>query len=266
MKKRILAVLLMTMILCLAFSAMANAETKTIVLQIGSPNMTVNGVSQEIDPGRGTKPLIIKGSTLVPIRTIVENMGGTLAWDGGAQQVTITANNKTIRLTLGVAAADIKAQASAMDWTTKSLSVAPQSINGRTMVPLRFVTEELGATVVWEGTTKTITITFGVTAFDPNNWTGSWETNTGTIVLNQTGDHVTGMDNSGYWGKIDGTVSGKTLTGKWFLAVDSQGDLEFVMSEDGKSFTSKWRYNYPGNTPDPNDESGGWSEGSIGQR
>jgi len=73
--------------------------------------MTVNGVQQEIDPGRGTKPVVINGRTMVPIRTIIENMGGTIGWDGVLQQVTMTANNKTVRVTLGYNKAEVKEQA-----------------------------------------------------------------------------------------------------------------------------------------------------------
>lgn len=265
MKKRIMAILVLTMVMCLALTAFAYAETKTIILQIGSPNMTVNGAMQEIDPGRGTQPLIINGSTLVPIRTIVENMGGTLAWDAGNRQVTINANNKVIRLTLDSKAADVRAQ-SDFNWTTKQLAVAARSVNQRTMVPLRFVTEELGATVDWNATYKTITITFTVAAADPMNWTGSWETDRGPLVLTQTGNLVTGDDGGKDWGKLSLTVSGNTATGTWFRSVSDKGDAVFTLSDDGKSFISKWRFNYLGNTPDPTDESGGWSYGSVGQR
>jgi len=45
--------------------------------------MTVNNVSQEIDPGRSTKPVIIPewSRTVVPIRAIVEALGGTISWE-----------------------------------------------------------------------------------------------------------------------------------------------------------------------------------------
>ncbi|NLI56452.1 copper amine oxidase N-terminal domain-containing protein [bacterium] len=69
-----------------------------IILQINNPYMTVNGVKKEIDPGRGTVPVIIKGRTLVPIRAIIEEMGGTVDWDGTARKVTIKLGNTTIEL------------------------------------------------------------------------------------------------------------------------------------------------------------------------
>jgi hypothetical protein len=60
--------------------------------------MAVYGVSQEIDPGRSTKPIIIPewARTVVPIRAIVEAMGGTIGWDGTERKVTINFNFTTI--------------------------------------------------------------------------------------------------------------------------------------------------------------------------
>lgn len=267
MKKRFFIVLALTMVLCLALVSAAYAGNKTIVLKIGDPMMTVNGLTKEIDPGRGTKPVVINGSTLVPIKAIIDEMGGTTAWDGGLRQVTIVVGTKTIKLTLDVSAAVIKDSANAVDnWENKSLPVAPRSINGRTMVPLRFVSENLGATVGWDGATKQVTINCAAVAFDPLNWTGAWTSDTGNIVLTQSGNIVTGNDDSGYWGKINGTVSGTTFTGTWFLSVEDQGDLEMILADDGKSFTTRWRYNAPGRRPDPADETGGWVDGSAAMR
>lgn len=47
--------------------------------------MTVNGVTREIDPGRGTSPVIVNGRTLLPIRAIIEALGGSVAWDQAAK-------------------------------------------------------------------------------------------------------------------------------------------------------------------------------------
>lgn len=259
MKKRIIAMMLFSLVLILTVTVTASAETKTMILQIGSPNMTVNGVSQEIDPGRGTQPVIINGTTLVPIRTIIENMGGTIAWNPDLRQITMTANNKTIVMTLNYTVAKVRDR-DAADWVQKTVLVAPKLINGRTMVPLRFVTEELGAAVGWEQASKRITITLAVAAADPYNWTGSWETDSGIMAFNQSGSNVATVANNQYFGKITGTVSGKTLTGKWFVAVDCQGDIILTMSDDGKSFTGKYNNNYPGNpfVPDPEDPEWGW--------
>lgn len=258
MKRKAGFILVLALILSLVMATAAFAESKTIVLKIGDPNMTVNGISQEIDPGRGTKALIIKDRTLVPIRAIIENMGGTIAWDDILKQVTISAAGKDIKLVIGDNTAQLKSQSSADTWAKVTMDVPAQVINSRTMVPIRFVSENLGAKVDWAANTKTITITLAVTAFDALNWAGTWETDTGTLILNQTGNVVVG--NCDYWGQIKGSASGNQFVGKWKISVDNQGDLELTLSEDGKSFTGKWRYNYPGNTDEE------WSEGVIGQR
>lgn len=126
----------------------------TIVLKIGSPYMTVNGVRKEIDPGRGTVPITVQGRTLLPIRAIVEAMGGTVGWDGKANKVTIKMDKTTIVLTIGKKQATVNGK-------TVTLDVAPQLLNDRTMVPLRFVAESLGAIVEWEDVTQTVTIRYG---------------------------------------------------------------------------------------------------------
>jgi rhodanese-related sulfurtransferase len=160
LKKRYSAILvLLTLVLCLALAASAFAGTKTVTLKIGDPNLTVDGVKQEVDPGRGTKPVIVNGRTLVPIRAVIDQMGGTVAWNAATKEVTIVVNNKTVIVTLEKNAAKIM-EPGASEWATKNLDSTPKSINGRTMVPVRFVTENLGAKVDWEPKTQTVTISF----------------------------------------------------------------------------------------------------------
>jgi len=131
-----------------------------IILQIGNPYMTVNGVSQEIDPGRGTKPVIKNGRTLVPIRAIIEVLGGTIEWEELTKAVTIKLGDTIIKIQIGNALAYINGSLKPID--PDNPNVKPEIVNGRTMVPLRFVVESLGADVVWNGTTKTITITYSL--------------------------------------------------------------------------------------------------------
>ena len=134
-------------------ACLAKESKIIIILQINNKYMTVNGVKKEIDPGRGTVPVIIKGRTLVPIRAIIEELGGTIDWDSNAKKVTIKFKNTTIELWIDKTIAKV-------DGLIAELDVAPQIINGRTMLPIRFVTEELGCTVDWNDKTKTITITY----------------------------------------------------------------------------------------------------------
>jgi len=82
------------------------------------------------------------------------------------------------------------------------------------------------------------------------SWTGDWSTNWGDMVLTQTGSKVTGTYTHDQ-GKITGPISGNTLTGTWseepsYSPPNDAGDVEFTMSEDGKSFTGQWRYGSDG--------------------
>jgi len=132
-----------------------------IMLWPDNPTMTVNGVSQEIDPGRGTKPVIIPewSRTVVPIRSIVEALGGTISWDEIERKVTINFKGTTIELWIKNPEAKVNGTMVYID--SDNHSVKPIIVNDRTMLPLRFVTESLGCDVDWDPDTRTITITYG---------------------------------------------------------------------------------------------------------
>lgn len=129
-----------------------SARDETVLsLQIGNPEMTVNGTPQEIDPGRGTVPVIIADRTLVPVRAIMESVGGTVGWDEASQTVTLTYQDDVIRLVINSTEAYLNDTASTLD-------VAPVTINGRTMLPIRFIAEGFRFTVEWAQDTQTVTI------------------------------------------------------------------------------------------------------------
>lgn len=96
-------------------------------------------------------PLIINNRTLVPLRTIFEALGAQVNWAGGTQTVTATRGTTTIIAKIGSIQAKVNG-------TEKTLDVPAQIINSRTFVPVRFISESLGAKVDWDGTTKTVTI------------------------------------------------------------------------------------------------------------
>ena len=133
-------------------------EAIVIILQIGSPYMSVNGFSQEIDPGRGTSPVIKNGRTLVPIRAIVEALGGTVEWEENTKAINIRFESSFIKLQIGNKLAYVNGEYKQLD--PQNSNVKPEITNGRTMIPLRFVSENLGCTVDWDGTTKTIMLTY----------------------------------------------------------------------------------------------------------
>lgn len=126
---------------------------KTIVLEINNPYMMVDGKSYAIDGSRGTAPTILNGRTMLPARAIIEEFGGTVTWIESAGGININLNGKNVYLTLDSALAYVNGE-------TMWLDVAPTSINGRTMIPVKFVMDNLGGSVIWNATTGTVTITY----------------------------------------------------------------------------------------------------------
>ena len=124
----------------------------TMTMQIDNPVMTVNGTQQEIDPGRGTAPVIVNERTLVPIRAIIEAMGGTVEWNGDTQTASLTYGDDEIRLTIDSATAYLND-------TANTLDTAPAIINERTMLPIRFIAESFRFSVDWNENEQLITIT-----------------------------------------------------------------------------------------------------------
>ena len=130
-------------------------QTQTVItLQIGKSAFSVDGISKTLD----SPPVIKSGRTLVPIRAIIEALGGGVGWDGTTRKATVTLGRVTIELWIGSSVARVNGVTTRIDST--NLKVVPEIISGRTMLPLRFVSETLGCSVDWVDATKTITITY----------------------------------------------------------------------------------------------------------
>src|SRR5664280_1596059 len=123
-------------------------------LHIRKSTFTINGTSKTLD----SPPVIKNGRTLVPIRAIIEALGGTVGGDATTKKATVTLGKKIIALWIGKDTATVNSVSTLIDSTNPK--VVPLIIRGKTMLPLRFVTENLGATVGWDQNTQTITITY----------------------------------------------------------------------------------------------------------
>ncbi len=132
-------------------------SNKIITLQIGNPFITINGTKRKID-AQNSKPIIKNNRTLIPIRSLIEALGGTISWNGKTREVTIQLNGNTIVLTIDKSTALVNGIKTPID--PKNSKVTPIIINGRTYLPLRFIVEHLGCTVDWNPATKTITVYF----------------------------------------------------------------------------------------------------------
>jgi plastocyanin len=130
-------------------NAQAAAGT-TMVLTIDQQRATVNGQSINLD----TAPVLDAASsrTFVPVRFIGETLGAYIGWDGDAQQVTYLTGDTRIVLSIGRKTAQVNGR-------DVTLDAAPYiDRNGRTLVPVRFVSEQLGASVTWNGATNAVTV------------------------------------------------------------------------------------------------------------
>ena len=146
--KKLISVLLILAVLLSFFAPASAADGTKIVLQIDNPVITVNGAQISID----APPVIRQSRTLVPVRAVIENMGGTVSWNGTSKTATLTLDGKTVKLTIGNKEAYFCN-------AKQTLDVTPEIISGRTMLPIRFIAESFGFAVGWDGSTQKITIT-----------------------------------------------------------------------------------------------------------
>jgi len=124
-----------------------------LVLRINDPTMIKNEESKiELD----SPPVIKNSRTLLPIRAVAEALGAQVNWNEVERKITITSTGTRIEMWIGKNLAYTNGKQVLIDPQNKN--VVPEIINGRTMVPVRFVAESLGATVIWDEKTKTITI------------------------------------------------------------------------------------------------------------
>ena len=123
-------------------------ENNEIILTIGSQKISVFGREIKND----VAPKIVNDRTMLPIRIVAESLGGTVTWNGELQRVTIQKGADVILITIG-------ADTAYVNGTAVKLDAAAFVENGRTYLPLRFVSETLGAQVAWNEAEKTVTIT-----------------------------------------------------------------------------------------------------------
>jgi hypothetical protein len=109
--------------------------------------VVVNGAPAQFDQ----PPLMRDGHVLVPLRGIFERLGATVMFDSATQSIKAVSGSSTVELRLGSTMALVNGQQQALD--TPALEVG-----GRTLVPLRFISQALGANVTWNNATQTVSV------------------------------------------------------------------------------------------------------------
>jgi len=134
----------------LTMTVKSGGASLTFTLSITDITVKVNG-KEVVFPDQ--VPYINKnGRTMVPVRFVSESLGANVGWNFNTKTVTIQGAENIIKLKLGESKALVNDKAVAFD--TKA-----EMKNDRVMVPLRFVSEVLGANVVWNNNTRTVEIT-----------------------------------------------------------------------------------------------------------
>ena len=93
--------------------------------------------------GFETPPVVEEGRTLVPMRFLFEQMGESVTWDDATQTATVRGSNDVVSFSIDNTTAKVNG-------TDKKMDVPARLINSKTMVPLRFLSEELGYNVEWD--------------------------------------------------------------------------------------------------------------------
>lgn len=134
-----------TRILCSALALMAAAAYAQI-------NVYVDGKRVNFS---GTEPRMVGSRVMVPLRGVFEELGASVRWDGSTNTVYASRNNTNVQLRIGDTTAMVDGRSVMMD-------VPAQLVAGRTMVPLRFVSEALGAEVHWDAANEAVRIDSGM--------------------------------------------------------------------------------------------------------
>ena len=120
-----------------------------VMLQVGNTKAYVNNELVPLDAA----PFIYKGRVMVPLRFLSDSLHATIEWDGIFKIASLTIGNLRIRVQVGNTVADVGGKA-------VSLDSPPVIVKGRTFVPLRFVSENFGAAVNWDGKMKIVNIIY----------------------------------------------------------------------------------------------------------
>jgi hypothetical protein len=126
-------------------------DQNEVYFHIGSNLIISQGESVKID----SPPVIVNGRTVVPISTIANCFGASIEWHAKTQTIQMQYMNRSISLQIGNKDA-IKVVQGVEE--TISMDTPPIIINGRTMVPLRFIADCFSAETEWEGSSQVITL------------------------------------------------------------------------------------------------------------
>lgn len=145
-----------TLVAALLIAALIVAGAPALPAQAQTIRVLVDGSPIVFDQ----PPVSIGGRVLVPLRGVFERLGAFVQWDPRTNSVTATRGSTTVQLQIGSTRAVVNGRVVVLD-------VPPMIVQSRTLVPLRFVSEAMGARVDWDAATRTVFITSGIVVQPP---------------------------------------------------------------------------------------------------
>lgn len=142
-------------VLCLLLTVLLLVSTITPVMANNNIKVVIDGKQIAFD----VPPQAINNRTMVPLRAIFEALGATVDWNGDTQTITSTKGNTTIKLAIDSLAMIVNEDIILLD-------TPPCAVNGRTLVPVRAISEAFGTTVDWDANTNSVLIKTFVRTFD----------------------------------------------------------------------------------------------------
>lgn len=132
-----------------------SSGAKVISFTLGQRNYQVNGQTQLME----TAPISVEGRTMLPVKYLTDPLKAGLAWSAQEQKVTITFKGKVIELFIGKNTALIDGKQVLID--EKNPAVVPIiSSEGRTLMPIGFISQSLGCSVEWNALTQTASLSY----------------------------------------------------------------------------------------------------------
>ncbi|MFS0726179.1 copper amine oxidase N-terminal domain-containing protein [Paenibacillus sp. 1P07SE] len=151
-----------------------------IVALLAAPLAHAAGITLRVNgeiAGDSVQPVNVKGTVLVPLRFVAQLFDAATNWDQEAKAATVTKNGKTITITLGKTDATVSTEG---ETRAVKLAQPAQLVTNSIMLPIRFLSDELGADIAWDASTSTVNIrTEGGTdtGGEPNNICTAWRFN-----------------------------------------------------------------------------------------
>ena len=200
----------------------------------------VNGSMLEAD----VDPVEINGRVLVPMRAIFETYGASVEWDEATATATATKEDRVIQITENSTIAKVDGKECILD-------VPATIINGRFVVPVRFISESFGADVGWIDSNKTVVISYTIRSGLVDEipivaLTQSGDDGAGAVIENvldanpETSWAVSTTNKNGSWGILDlgETKNIKNIYIAFRSGKERSYSFDILVSDDGENYAT----------------------------